>query len=127
MSRAAPAVRKTGPSNVPTYDYECQACGHRFELFQSMSAKVRRKCPECEEPKLQRLIGPGAGFLFKGDGFYITDYRSDSYKTGKKAAEDKPKPKDSSTGSTPAADPGKSDAKVTGGKGTGSPGNKSST
>ena len=76
---------------MPTYDYECQACGHRFELFQTMSAKVRRKCPECSKPKLERLIGPGAGFLFKGDGFYITDYRSDSYKSGKKAAEDKPK------------------------------------
>ncbi|MEM7202527.1 MAG: zinc ribbon domain-containing protein [Planctomycetota bacterium] len=73
---------------MPTYDYECQACGHQFELFQSMTASVKRKCPECSKLKLQRLIGPGAGFLFKGDGFYITDYRSDSYKAGEKAAKD---------------------------------------
>jgi putative FmdB family regulatory protein len=72
---------------MPTYDYECQACGHRFDVFQSMTAKVLRKCPECGKQSLQRLIGPGAGFLFKGDGFYITDYRSNSYKEGKKAAE----------------------------------------
>lgn len=78
---------------MPTYDYECEACQHRFELFQSMTAKVKRKCPECGKLKLQRLIGPGAGFLFKGDGFYITDYRSDSYKAGK-SAEDKPKSSD---------------------------------
>ena len=76
---------------MPTYDYECQACGHHFELFQSMTAKLKRKCPECGKPKLERLIGPGAGFLFKGDGFYITDYRSDSYKAGEKAAEDSSK------------------------------------
>ena len=77
---------------MPTYDYECQACGHHFELFQSMTAKLKRKCPECGKPKLERLIGPGAGFLFKGDGFYITDYRSDSYKAGEKAAADSSKP-----------------------------------
>ena len=81
---------------MPTYDYQCQACGHHFELFQSMTAKVKRKCPECGKPKLERLIGPGAGFLFKGDGFYITDYRSDSYKAGEKAAKDTSKPADKS-------------------------------
>ena len=70
---------------MPTYDYECQACGHAFEKFQSMTARVLRKCPECGERTLERLIGPGAGFLFKGDGFYITDYRSDSYKAGQKS------------------------------------------
>ena len=84
---------------MPTYDYQCQACGHRFELFQSMTARVKRKCPECGKSALERLIGPGAGFLFKGDGFYITDYRSDSYKAGEKAAEDKPVASDSKTGS----------------------------
>lgn len=104
---------------MPTYDYECQACGHRFELFQTMSAKVRRKCPECSKPKLERLIGPGAGFLFKGDGFYITDYRSDSYKSGKKAAEDKPKA--SSGDSKP-----KSDSKSSGSKSDSSGGSKKS-
>ena len=72
---------------MPTYDYECQSCGHGFEKFQSMTARVLRKCPECGERSLVRLIGPGGGFLFKGDGFYITDYRSKSYKAGAKAAE----------------------------------------
>ena len=70
---------------MPTYDYECQACGHRFEKFQSMTAKVLRKCPECGERSLERLIGPGAGFLFRGTGFYITDYRSQSYRDGQKS------------------------------------------
>jgi putative FmdB family regulatory protein len=69
---------------MPTYDYQCKACGHQFELFQQMSAPVMRKCPRCGKPKLERLIGTGAGVLFKGGGFYETDYRSDSYK---KAAE----------------------------------------
>ena len=69
---------------MPTYDYVCRQCGHSFELFQTMSAPVKRKCPECGERKLERLIGTGAGIIFKGSGFYETDYRSDSYK---KAAE----------------------------------------
>jgi len=69
---------------MPTYDYACEACGHEFELFQSMTAAVKRKCPECGKPKLKRLIGTGAGVIFKGGGFYETDYRSDSYR---KAAE----------------------------------------
>lgn len=70
---------------MPTYDYECQACGHRFELFQSMTARVRRKCPECGERALERLMGTGAAILFKGDGFYTTDYRSRSYRDAAKA------------------------------------------
>ena len=65
---------------MPTYDYRCRACDHEFEHFQSMTSKVLRKCPECGKLQLQRLIGAGAGLLFKGSGFYITDYRSDSYK-----------------------------------------------
>jgi putative FmdB family regulatory protein len=69
---------------MPTYDYECDACGHKFELFQSMKDDPVRKCPECKKPKLRRLFGTGAALMFKGSGFYITDYRSDSYK---KAAE----------------------------------------
>lgn len=69
---------------MPTYAYECEACGHSFEKFQSMSANSLRKCPECGERKLQRLIGPGAGVIFKGSGFYETDYRSDSYKSAAK-------------------------------------------
>ena len=70
---------------MPTYDYECRACGKTFEFFQSMSEAPKRKCPECGKQKLERLIGPGAGFIFKGSGFYITDYRSPDYKARAKA------------------------------------------
>jgi putative FmdB family regulatory protein len=69
---------------MPTYDYLCDDCGHEFELFQSISDTVKRKCPECGKLKLRRLFGTGAAVVFKGSGFYQTDYRSDSYK---KAAE----------------------------------------
>lgn len=69
---------------MPTYDYACRACGHEFEEFQSITAPLKRKCPKCGKPKLERLIGTGAGFIFKGGGFYETDYRSEGYK---KAAE----------------------------------------
>ena len=72
---------------MPTYDYECDACGHTFEEFQSISADVLVKCPECGKKKLRRLFGTGAAIVFKGSGFYQTDYRSDSYK--KAAAADK--------------------------------------
>ena len=70
---------------MPTYDYACQACGHTFEEFQMMSEPLLRECPECGKPKLERLIGGGAGFVFKGSGYYVTDYRSRSYEDGKKA------------------------------------------
>lgn len=80
---------------MPTYEYVCDACGHAFELFQQMTDPVRRKCPECAELKLRRLIGTGAGVLFKGPGFYETDYRSDSYK--KSAEAEKKKPADEKT------------------------------
>ncbi len=86
---------------MPTYAYQCQACDHRFEKFQSMTARILRKCPECAESSLERLIGPGAGIIFRGSGFYSTDYRSDSYKAGEKAATDQKesaaKPADSGT------------------------------
>lgn len=89
---------------MPTYDYLCKACGHTLELFQSMSESPRRKCPECGKLKLQRQIGMGAGVVFKGSGFYETDYRSESYKKGAAAdkgsegsasKKDAPKPKKS--------------------------------
>lgn len=67
---------------MPTYDYLCKACGHALELFQSMSEAPRRKCPACGKLALQRQIGMGAGIVFKGSGFYETDYRSESYKKG---------------------------------------------
>jgi putative FmdB family regulatory protein len=80
---------------MPTYEYECQKCGHRFEEFQSMKDAPLAKCPKCKG-KLKRLIGAGAGLLFKGSGFYITDYRSSGYSEKKK--------KD--TGGAPAPAPG---------------------
>jgi putative FmdB family regulatory protein len=89
---------------MPTYEYECQKCGHRFEEFQSMTAKPLSRCPKCKG-KVKRLIGAGAGFLFKGSGFYITDYRSSSYKEKKKS--DAPK----AGGDAPAAPAAKPEAK----------------
>lgn len=74
---------------MPTYDYKCKTCEHTWEEFQSIKAKPTKKCPECGKRTAQRVIGPGAGIIFKGSGFYITDYRSDSYK---KAAEADKKP-----------------------------------
>ena len=68
---------------MPTYEYECEKCGHRFELFQSMKDPPKKRCPKCKG-KLRRLLGTGAGIVFKGSGFYQTDYRSDSYKSQKK-------------------------------------------
>ena len=79
---------------MPTYDYRCDACGHEFELFQQMSAPVKKKCPECSKLKLKRLIGTGSGVMFKGSGFYETDYRSDSYKKAAKADRESSKPKE---------------------------------
>jgi putative FmdB family regulatory protein len=72
---------------MPTYDYVCDSCEHAFELFQSIKEDAKRKCPKCGKLKLRRLIGPGAAIVFKGSGFYQTDYRSESYK--KAAAADK--------------------------------------
>ncbi len=71
---------------MPTYDYVCDACQHKFELFQSITEAHKKKCPECKKNKLRRLIGAGAAIMFKGSGFYITDYRSEGYK--QKAAAD---------------------------------------
>ena len=79
---------------MPTYGYACEQCGHEFDAFQSITAKPLRKCPECGRSSLKRLIGTGAGILFKGSGFYCTDYRGDGYK---KAASNE------SSGSAPKA------------------------
>ena len=73
---------------MPTYEYTCKACGEDTEDFASMSAPPLKKCPRCGKNQLERRIGTGAGFIFKGGGFYETDYRSDSYK--KAAKEDAP-------------------------------------
>ena len=69
---------------MPTYEYACDSCDHHFEAFQSMTEAPLRKCPECGRKHVRRLISGGAGFLFKGSGFYITDYRNEGYKQAAK-------------------------------------------
>lgn len=75
---------------MPTYEYKCENCGHQFEQFQSITSKPLRVCPQCGQNTLTRLIGAGSGIIFKGSGFYATDYRNESYK--KAAASDKKTP-----------------------------------
>jgi putative FmdB family regulatory protein len=71
---------------MPNYDYECQTCGHRFEIFQSMNDEKLTACPQSGcDGTVRRLLGTGAGLIFKGAGFYQTDYRSSSYESGAKA------------------------------------------
>jgi putative FmdB family regulatory protein len=106
---------------MPTYDYVCEDCDHQFELFQSITAKPIRKCPKCGKPTVHRLIGAGAGIIFKGSGFYCTDYRSDGYKkakeseakpsTGTSAAEKKTESKTKDSKSADAAKPAAKDKK----------------
>ena len=79
---------------MPTYEYICDDCQHQFEQFQSIKARPIRKCPKCGRLSVQRLIGAGAGIIFKGSGFYQTDYRSEGYK---KAAESEKKPVEKDT------------------------------
>lgn len=95
---------------MPTYDYKCSACGHAFEHFQSIHDARLKKCPKCGKPKLERLIGAGGGLLFKGSGFYITDYRDRSYHDAAKkdaapTAPSEAKPAASSDSKPPAASP----------------------
>ena len=89
---------------MPTYDYQCQTCGHEFEARQSMKDPHLTDCPvaDCAGP-VKRKIGLGSGFIFKGNGFYITDYRSDSYKAAaKKDSESSAAPSSSSAAASPA-------------------------
>ncbi len=99
---------------MPTYEYRCSACKHEFEQFQSMKDKPLRTCPACKKAKLERLIGTGGAIIFKGSGFYQTDYRSEGYK--KAADADKPadsKPVDSKGESKPESKPeSKSESKT---------------
>ncbi len=94
---------------MPTYAYVCNNCHHEFDAFQSITAKPLRECPACGKNALKRLIGTGAGIIFKGSGFYCTDYRSDGYKSAAKsesssssgkAAEKKPDAKSETTSET---------------------------
>ncbi len=87
---------------MPTYEYQCDACDHSFDEFQTMTEPPLTKCPKCGKKKLRRLFGTGAALLFKGSGFYETDYRSESYKAGEKAEQEKSKPPDSGAKDAPA-------------------------
>jgi putative FmdB family regulatory protein len=105
---------------MPTYEYQCDACNHNFDEFQSIMAKPLKKCPQCGKQKLRRVFGIGSAILFKGSGFYQTDYRSESYKAGAKAdaESNKPASDNGTTGKTdtPAAAPandGKGESKST--------------
>jgi len=89
---------------MPTYEYQCNACKHRFEKFQSITAAPIKKCPECGKSKVQRLISTGAGLIFKGSGFYITDYRSEGYKNSAKADSGTPADAAASKDAKPAAE-----------------------
>ncbi len=86
---------------MPTYEYRCDACDHEWEEFQSITAKPTKECPDCKKQKAKRIISAGGGLIFKGSGFYQTDYRSESYKKGASAdkkASDTSKSDSSSSG-----------------------------
>ncbi len=97
---------------MPTYQYRCNECSHEFSEFQSITADPLSTCPECGGT-VQRLISGGAGFLFKGDGFYVTDYRSENYKKAEKADKESSSPKTDGSKSDGA---GSSDASGSGNK-----------
>ena len=88
---------------MPTYAYVCERCGHEMEAFQSITAGPLRKCPGCGRASLKRLIGTGAGIIFKGSGFYCTDYRSDGYKKTAETETGGKKETKTETKATPAA------------------------
>ncbi|HUW83527.1 MAG TPA: zinc ribbon domain-containing protein [Phycisphaerae bacterium] len=94
---------------MPTYEYQCQQCGHDFEQYQQITARPLRRCPSCGQTALKRLIGTGAGVLFRGSGFYQTDYRSAGYKEA--AKKDKPEGAAGSVGSD-SKSPKKSETKA---------------
>lgn len=105
---------------MPTYQYQCKNCGHEFEIIQSMKEDKLSKCPNCSEETLHRLIGSGSGLIFKGSGFYLTDYV-------KKGEGDTKKPKSATPESKPAAakDPVPSKSESAGSSGISSAGSDS--
>src|SRR3954468_15966306 len=94
---------------MPTYEYQCDECGNKFEKFQSIKSGPIRKCPKCGKNKVRRLISTGAGLIFKGSGFYITDYRSDSYK--EKAKSESGDKRDTSKADSAKTDTAKTETK----------------
>lgn len=112
---------------MPTYEYECKSCKHRFEIFQSIKASALRQCPECKKLTLQRLIGSGAGIIFKGSGFYETDYKrnrsgggASSSRASKDSSSGTPESKksDSSSGSSDSGGAKSSDSSSSDSAGT---------
>jgi putative FmdB family regulatory protein len=93
---------------MPTYEYKCEACGHTFEKFQSITSSPIRKCPQCGKKKVKRLLGTGGALIFKGSGFYITDYRSEGYKSAAKS--------DSGSGAPATSDNGKASSSSSSGE-----------
>lgn len=85
---------------MPTYDYRCDACGHEFEKFQKMSEGPSRKCPECGAYRLKRLLGTGSGIIFRGSGFYETDYKRKSGSNGKAGTSSSSSSSSSASGSS---------------------------
>lgn len=100
---------------MPTYDYKCDACEHAWELFQSIKAEPEKKCPACGKKKARRLIGAGAGLIFKGSGFYLTDYRSKSYNDAAKADKSASESASSKSDSSAKSDSGSSKSSDSGG------------
>ena len=109
---------------MPTYDYKCKKCSHNWDAYHSIKAAPIKKCPACGKNSAERQISAGAAILFKGSGFYLTDYRSDSYKkaAAADASSSAPPPKAESSGKTEgssslsASSPTKSDSKPASGK-----------
>lgn len=106
---------------MPTYEYRCDACGNKWEEFQSIKAEPTKKCPKCKKAKAERIISAGGGIIFKGSGFYQTDYRSESYKKGAEAAK-----KASDTSTAASSDSAKTDTGKTESKATPTPKKESS-
>lgn len=102
---------------MPTYEYHCDACGHHFDEFQSIMEPALKKCPKCKKRKLRQIFGTGAAILFKGSGFYETDYRSESYKAAAKADQEKSAPADKGAKKEGAASAGDGAAAATPPKG----------
>ena len=99
---------------MPTYDYICDGCAHEFEAYESIKSDPQKACPECKTDRLRRKIGAGAAILFKGSGFYQTDYRSESYKSAAKAEEANGKTATPAATPAPAATPTPATTETTG-------------
>ncbi len=104
---------------MPTYEYRCHACDNKWEEFQSIKAEPTKKCPKCKKAKAERIISAGGGIIFKGTGFYQTDYRSENYKKGADAA------KKAMDGSSSSSESKSSDSKSTDKKGSSDSGKSS--